>query len=960
MDEENDIEDGMGKNDPYRLMDRDSTTPDFLDRKESGSSMARQDSARDKSASVATRALSGKSGKETLNSAEEAANGELEDQKRPDNFVNSDNRGKESEEEKKGLYSGKLADDAGGMTQKAKGLFKNMSVKKSATIVIVVVLLVGLIATIVMNLPNIIIGTIDYNLQKKLGFSGTTAILEKQAEYITKEMLSNGKVPEFFSEKLADAGIDVGQVTASGEFVKTDIYIADLDGNNSVASSGEYHNGHSGELAVLFDSEITNSENFVEVVESNLKLYAAFAAAVDNAISASYYYSGGVNETYQSMDVSRGNFNDFESTGDPEKDREAFNEILSKMLDTGTTVDMNVYGGCHTDRVMHEDVYEYETQGNCHYVRNPDPDSPNAGVLQCEPVTRQEVRRTYEDKEVCDGETVGFDAEDADSTVAKVGDETNDTERAAQLLNTAVSASEPYLAAKNFMAIEEPIQRTRIEGGPLANYVMETLSKPTEVEYYDVGKGENVKSNQSVLTTQNFTAVVSSSNFSKTEASNFALDRVQRITNMNDSDVITGTTIATDGGKKSNIVVNKGDGSTDGNTLQKAVDSINQAAAQKNSELLSSIVGGNRIVEGGAFISNTINMQNLGAAPSDEATVAAYQEEVKEVLARKSAAERATKSPFDISTPNTFLGSIVFGFGSAMVKGLGNNSAGAIVSTTSVASNALDDSVDSLLNNVLAKGEDYSDFAALSGYCNTVDNAGVKGNLYCAQDVTITTKYMSNTEEQWGDLNAEDNDDYEDYLVLGTDREATVGVKSSEVCEAYKDKHGDDSILGKFLDALTNLVSLSKSCDERDVPSDVATGKAYSISSENGNKDNIEMYSGYMLYDTVKSLLNGLESQSARIKKNYYALHPKDNSAAGRLARISGLTKHEAQIALNYASYLNMIANYNPGERYAFGVPTVIFKKTISFSNDEKINMMYIPLIKQISYADIRNRTYTV
>ncbi len=79
------------------------------------------------------------------------------------------------------------------------------------------------------------------------------------------------------------------------------------------------------------------------------------------------------------------------------------------------------------------------------------------------------------------------------------------------------------------------------------------------------------------------------------------------------------------------------------------------------------------------------------------------------------------------------------------------------------------------------------------------------------------------------------------------------------------------------------------------------------------------------------------------------------------MARISGLSKEEAAIAMNYASYLNVIANYNPATRYAFGDDLVDVPNVVEFFDDEQVETsVYLAWFSKIKYSDVRNRSFVV
>ncbi len=799
-------------------------------------------------------------------------------------------------------------------TGKAVGGKKKTKIKLtklSASSAIVFGILILGIVVLVIGSPMLMIGAIDYNLQKTLGFTETTAILERQAEYVTAEMLSEGEVPNGYADDLANNGLTVGQITAKGDFIRTNVYIANIEKMGEVAAIGNYQvDVADGELAILYNNKIIKASEFVAAVESDPKMYADYSEALD--ISARYYYSKDVSEVYSDMGISRNAFMDWEGTGDSEKDSESFYEILGKILDEDASVTVNG---------------------------------------------------------VDDGEDSSFSVlvsgGDANSVVNSVTSETkaatssSATKKAAQLLNSAISSNEPYRAAKAFMAIEEPINRARAgDNGPV-NEVMNSLNESTSVSYTDVNSGETVTENRSILETRNFAAAVSGGDFSKEEANNFSRDRVLNVTSSADSSEINGTTVATNGNKKSNVVLKTAiiGSAADSNIMNKASSSVSIAFAQTNSELFQSVVGGNRIVEGGSFLSNKINQRVLGAAPSDVGAISAYHNEVKKVLARKAEAERVTLSPFDISSPNTFLGNIMHNFAMMLLKNTGNIKKGSVISTAGAVVGLAENSVKKLTGVVSAEGGE-EDFTTIIGDCATVSAANVEGDIYCTSHNTIDTDFMHYTKSDWGDIASETG--YEEYTLLGMSRETTVGVMSSEVCEAWKNKYGSDGLWNKITNAVSNALGLYQSCGGID--RNIATGAKYALSNENtANVANVKRYSGYTLYDTVYSLLSEKKSESSLIRENYYAEHPRDDSAAGRLARISGMEKSEAEAALSYASYLDYIARYDASDRFAFGDLKIEVKKSFFDSQDEKTKEnLYGIWSKRSEYRDERNRNYTV
>lgn len=854
---------GLAENDPYKeLLEnaKKARTPGFLGGTGGGETP------------VGKKAAAG------LGAAEKAA-GKVA---APIKAVNALNDARQREAEGGGLFSGSGREN----DSKKKSAFKKLKIAKIAAAVSIVGLTIG-VGVVMVGVPTYLIGNLDYNLQDALGFSGTVAVLEEQAEYVTDEQLSNGEVPEGYANDLAAAGIQVGQVTMAGDFVPTNRYIANIEELNEIAAigSGYRANGSEGELAVLFDGNLVEAGDFVAAVESNPKMYAAFSEAAN--ISAKFYYSDNVNKIFDSMGLKRYAFHNWEATGDSEQDQKNYEEIMKSILDGESSVagagDCDDAGGCGTE--------------------------------------------------------ITFTKNDASDIISDAKSLSGGS--AAQLLNSAVSSEEPYRAAAAFMAIEEPIQRTRIDGDGPANEVMTTLNKKLTIAYTDVETGETVKKRSSIIETPNFVAAVADGEFSSNEALNFSRDRVLKATGADDNWVIGHTAVSSDARKKSDMAVGASVGST---KLDNARSSLSIAISESNSDLFTSIVGGNRVVEGGSFLSNTINLRALGAMPSDEQTVAEYSKEVDTVLARKAEAERATKSPFDISSPYTFMGGIVRGFANTMVK---NNmiGKGSLVSTMGAAVDFAGDSVNGIFGGAVADGIGHSYLDTFGQNCDTVNSVNSAGDIYCTQITTIHTGDMKKTKKDWEkEINKEDYKN--DFVLLAMDRWSTFGVKDVGVCRKYNETHGN--IIG-------DIASFFGMYSECLGVGGAATGEDFVM-----GKGKTEKYSAYTLYDTVSSLLSDKKSSAEVFLEDYYAAHPEDDSKAGLIARRSGMSKEEAEVALAYADYLTEIARYNASERYVFGAMfEAPGQKNVLVEHSSKINGdLYCFWRGQIEYGTQRDRNF--
>ena len=847
----------------------------------------------------------------------------------------------------------------------------------AAPILLIVLLFVGIIA-LVIGAPLMIIGTINANLIKALGFDDTIGILEKQGEYVTAELAANGKFPENYAKDLALNGVDVGQVTANGDFIKTNNYIANIEEKNGLvaaASGFTYSSDDEGELAFLFKGNLIKAGDFVAKVESDPELYADYSKAAD--ISAKFYYGEDVNKTFKEMGLSRGNFNSWEKTGDYQADEASFVDLMNQALDNDT--DLSV-GGKHEDKspvgifeslkhaianliMPSENSYNTDGTGGGSFYDNESNKSDADSIVGS---VTNDTKEYIED---------WHPADEDESTTGSNGIKTffrrlipdytsNAKNRAAELLNSSVSASEPYLAANSFMVIEEPIQRAMIDGDGPVNELMNVLNKKKSVEYQNVETGGMESAELSILETENFKAAVGERTYSAEEAANFGRDRVLKVTGLFDKDIVNTTVVSADGKKTVTSAVRNGiEDPEDMSEVEKADKSIDLAMVQKNSDVFQSVIGGNRVIEGGSFLSNTINMRTIGAMPSDASKIASYDKVVEETVARRAEAERATLSPFDISSSNTFFGNIVHNLATAMLRNSGGGMLSAVNTTADVAGTA----VANLMGSATAEGADQK-FTTMSGLnCETAGTVNVECDLYGTTHNTVSTEYMEYTLDDWkaspavgssldDEGNILDGSDENMFVMLGMNRYTSVGVKSAEVCDVSKNSKYDKNIFHQFFKKITDIlgvVELYDSC--KGVEDNIATGAEYTF-GDLGN-ENVGEYSGYILYNEVKSLLSEEQSAVSKVEERYYAKHPKDNSRAGILARISGMNKWEVELALSYGDYLTMIANYDSSDRFYFGDLAFESNEPILKAHNDQLSMELLAWYKkETEYRALRNR----
>ncbi|MBR2855749.1 hypothetical protein IKE99_02280, partial [Candidatus Saccharibacteria bacterium] len=789
---------------------------------------------------------------------------------------------------------------SGGMKAKGGGKFKIG--KKSAGM-----LVLFLIAIMVVGIGSIgsglfTIGGLDYGMQDAMGVPISVGVVQEQTENIIAEEAEDGNVTSALSEKLASAGIMVGQVTDSGDFVRTNTYIADVEKIKDLAVLGNFQiqPTESGELAFLYDNEVINASDFVVAVDSNPVLYAAISDEVLKS-GALHYYSETTNDYFKDSNVTRSAFEDWDDSGTLQEREERYLKKMSETINNESSLEI----GAITD--TRDDTF-------------------SSSVAE------------------------GITGSVADGVKADSEDEA--TRKGAQLMNAGVSAGIPYQAMSSCMWIEEALQMARLYGEGPVHETLNFMNKETTVKYYDVHSGEEIEVKDSILTTPNYVSAVSAGRLSPAEAATFARDSIIQSTGVGDAG-LNDTVINTDGQNESTSVLKKGK-TQKGNegVLGIAEGVLYLATGVSNSDVMASIIGGNRIFQGCLDLNSGIDQRTMGAMGADAPTLAQYHQKEKEIIAKQAAAERATRSPFDLSSRYTFFGSIAHNLAITAVKNRAGSagSAGGIVGAFAELTG---NSVNNIASSAIADGNDNSPKLTFGEYCPTVNSVGVEGTIYCSKQTALSTEYMSRTADEW--KQAIDEDEFKRFTLEHMERMSTIGVKDAGVCDVYDDlKTGISAIISAIGRFFADLFGIYEACDG--VPSGEATGSDYTYTS-NGIQD-AKKLAAYARYDYVKSLLDNTQSHASRIREEYYAKHPKDYSREGFLARISGMSKEDATIALAYADRVIALAEYNPLERYAFSnnLSLDLPEKPLVEHASQIASEMYVFWRGRTEYDDLRNR----
>jgi len=315
------------------------------------------------------------------------------------------------------------------------------------------------------------------------------------------------------------------------------------------------------------------------------------------------------------------------------------------------------------------------------------------------------------------------------------------------------------------------------------------------------------------------------------------------------------------------------------------------------------------------------NFQTGGGSAASKTSLAAYNRVKEAVLADEADSERRAKSPLDLTSRYTFLGSIVY----SLIPLATSSTLGGIVKSLGGLTSG---SLSSILPSASAIAE--TNLASSLGSCPVIESVGAvcdaRGNRIDIDDPELASMSAA-------DLRAK---------LLEVDPSAFKGQDASG-----RDIINPSSITGKTAAILNQRVATLGVADASAAnrlvqqPSGLIAnlplvGDVAQIISAMGEADNIAWISGSAGVDSPDNPLwekvryaqeyikrerwaevAGLTQKSSvtAFLEDYYAEHPLDNSREGILARYSGMTKDEVLAVEDTIDVITYLANYDPSER---------------------------------------------
>ena len=525
---------------------------------------------------------------------------------------------------------------------------------------------------------------------------------------VFQQALYSGSVPKDTTELLKNRGVLVGY-EENGEFIET--------------------NQREGELSLKVDNEIISAKDFVKAEWENVKLYDAFNEATYGR--AAYYYDASARNVFSRIGTTRNNYTS-------ESD---FDVVMDRMMGEGSSISVN-------DVELVEKTQELED-----------------GTIE-----------KYNDYEL-GGSAVGSGS--ASGFIEGISGKNTAGSVTAATLNTADSLKVADTIAKEkrsslfFLGVMENISKMKAGEGSESklNEAMNYLYEPATTEVVDVKTGEVVKVSGTAFDSPSLSAILSGDKVLAENVENYSSDRVLRTVENQlglETAAVSGVSSATReamAGTVASAGASNGSGyggASRGSGILGAIGRFFSGGAERASQEIVNLVSPTisrslvdnsfktvRGVEAGEFlVEGAINVgkelaKASGATAGDSGAVLAYLNLQNATLAMDAKVDRMKRSPFDITSRNTFLGSIMYklaifsmknqslsGF-STLIRGVRNFS--------SMTSSAI------LSFTPGAYADESEGYLSTFGECKTLAMAGAVGSAGCAMIATFDTSTLNDT-----------------------------------------------------------------------------------------------------------------------------------------------------------------------------------------------------------------------
>ncbi len=700
----------------------------------------------------------------------------------------------------------------------------------------------------------------------------------------------------YMKSRLKKNGIEVGHIDADGNF------------KNDIISTRK--------TVLKYNDEIIDANSFQNKFASDANFRDAYYKAKRGRVAG--FFDDTADRFYRKKGATRDIFNDYKSTGDDATDTKNFKEVVTERV-TGADGTINT-----ANKKVDEETGEEKISKN-----GEDIDTKNMSGSTPEAKARSMVNRIA-------------------GKVSNVGVPVCSALRIANMAAVTVSAYQIYQSIAYFLSLMEPVSKAMAGEGDASgiNQALNFLTKEetTDVSYVSEDGTTAAKAvTGSPLQSAGSKLVLADTRSSQESVAPYSIKNVTRA-----ATTIAASTGATnvvcDGVMAASAIMSLASSAIPGGTLAKfiiyavaqtvggiaitgvvslvvsaIIPYVAKIFAQNLFDDYKGVPAGELFSQGAASSNFKLATEGSAYMPASEEYVKRQNQETTLALAEEAEVDRLGRSPFDATSDNTFLGSIlkkfaylpyssgIFGHISSVFTSIGNSltafnpSASAYDSDISYTSTY--SSCPNALNNTVC---DIYDQEIVAMDYSTIDIE--------PDDPTYVSVIEPNLDENG---NIKKGSNLAKFITVCTERESPWGVLDSNIMSVLQTDFG---IVGNNLPFISNVVDIINAAEDIENKG-WGTGENCRMSSDNPRWNSELKY--YQRYIQDMRILSGMTNEKnsnpvIAYQEQYEAEHPIDTSYTGTLARISGQSKDDIAFLLELSRYSNEIAKYNLSERYAF------------------------------------------
>ena len=738
----------------------------------------------------------------------------------------------------------------------------------------------------------------------------------------------------YMQKRLAKNGIEVGHLTSSNDFEAGQALIG-------------------GKTVLKYGDKIIDANSFQTEFASNANFRDAYYNAKRGRIAG--FFDDSAEAYYQNKGATRDIFDQYRSSGDEDTDMKNFKDTVSDRV-TGTDSTINTVRTETDEETGEESIVK---NGEDIDTRNIDGATPEAKARALVNNIAGKVSNTG--AQIC---------------------------TAFRLINTfsiVVSAHQIYQSIAYFLSFMEPISKMMAGEGD-ASAINETLNFMTqqtasEVNYVGTdGKPTTKTLNGSMLDSSGAKLILGNTISPESAVQPFSLDNITKAATR--VALTTGATIATcsgvlassaifsltstaiPGGKLASFVIGAVAQTIGGIALTGVIAAIINATIPYVTKMFASNIFETYTgIPAGELFSEGASTANFSLATSSSAFMPASAEVIKtqnhhttHAIVQEAEIDRLHRSPLDISSPNTFLGSIMSKFSYLSYSNPIITSATRIASVVGSSTRSLIPTA-SALDDELSYTSQHSECYNLKGvecdmYGYPIVSADYSTIDIKPDDPTYISVISPNLDEN-GEV--KDNSELAKFINFCVNRESPWGVMDANILNALQT---DGGIVVNNLPVVNDIIDVVNAAEDA-ANQKWATGENCINSSSNPRWDSEFKY--YQRFVEDMRIIYNMDDPETKdenpvvtYQNKYRETHPIDTSFKGTLSRISGLSMDDIAFMLEFIDYSNQIAKYNPSSRTTFGYQPKRQVK-LSFIESKTPNFNIIPAVSRTIFIDRRN-----